>query len=208
METYKNRAEVFIKYVKGSVLDIGCTGRTEYGFIHKELSKKADKLIGIDINEEGIKQLNKQGFNAILQDAQEPYNLNQKFDVIVSGENIEHISNLKTYLENIHRHLKEDGILLLTTPNAVSSHYIINTFVFGRPRASVYHTHCHSIDTIKYLLTKYKFKIKELKVICLIDWKAINLKEKLFELSKMLFPKVFGKTIFIVVKKDFKVKKK
>ena len=49
--------------------------------------------------------------------------LGRKFDVIVTGEILEHLPNQGLFLENAERHLKKKGVQILTTPNALALPY-------------------------------------------------------------------------------------
>jgi len=100
-----------------TILDIGCgTG------IHDEfLVKKGYKLTGIDLSKEMIdiaklKKNNNLKFH--VGDATN-FNLNQKFDVILSLFNVinYHISNENLYksFENVIKHLKKDGLFIFDT---------------------------------------------------------------------------------------------
>lgn len=51
--------------------------------------------------------------------------LKEKFDLIFAKDIIEHIENDIRFLENINRHLKKDGLLLITTQNSFSLNYLI-----------------------------------------------------------------------------------
>lgn len=106
------------------VLAIGCVKHSlgnidledEDDFLFTKLNAHADHVIGVDIVEEGIEELNRLGYEAYVEDAQE-MNLNQKFDKIVAGEVIEHIENPGRFLKRCQEHLKPSGKIIITTPN-------------------------------------------------------------------------------------------
>jgi len=206
VKVYKSRIIPVLKHIKGrDVLDIGCCGMGEndqvggVDFIHGKLVNAGHKVIGLDINKEGVINLNKKGFNVVCHDAQKPYYLEKKFDTIVSEENIEHISNLKTYLENVKSHLKEDGIFVLSTPNAFCFDFILQHIIFGRQRANLYHTHYHNINTIKYLLESNGFEVTHHE-FCHGITKAMNFNSKIVKLIVPFLPNRFGRTLIVVAK--------
>jgi SAM-dependent methyltransferase len=60
--------------------------------------------------------MNKMGYNTFVADAQY-FEFNDRFDVIVGGEIIEHLENPGLFFESCRRHLNDDGCLIITTPN-------------------------------------------------------------------------------------------
>lgn len=118
----RERADWIIEHIEQKdVLDIGCVGiANPHG--HREwldglIRRNARFVFGIDNNVEGIERLKKRGYGCVVADA-EDFSLPHKFDVVVASEIIEHLSNNGLFLECAKRHLRRDGILILTTPNA------------------------------------------------------------------------------------------
>ena len=207
MKILKHRWDPVLPYINGDVLDIGCVGMGSndvYGgedFIHDKIKKRANFLLGLDINSEGVEMMKSKGFNMICQDAQEHFNLNRKFDIVLSEENIEHISNLKTYLENVRNHLEEEGLFLITTPNILCIDFIIHRFLFKKPRANPTHTHYHIEDTIKCLLESNGFEVVKIEKFQAINWKIQNIGGKIMWFFARIFPERFGRNMIIVAKK-------
>lgn len=106
-------------YVKNKVvLDIA--SGTGYG--SQILAKSGAKsVIGVDLEEEAVKKassLNKyKNVEYINSDACNLRLANKTFDLIVSFETIEHIKDCKKYLSELRRVLRNDGLLLISTPN-------------------------------------------------------------------------------------------
>ncbi|OGD86268.1 hypothetical protein A2164_03785 [Candidatus Curtissbacteria bacterium RBG_13_35_7] len=102
--------------VKGKlVLDIGCST----GYLGSILQKKGAKVFGIDISKNAVKEARKQLFSAQELDLNEqklPFKKNY-FDLIIASEIIEHLFEPEKILKEIHRILKINGYLLITTPN-------------------------------------------------------------------------------------------
>ena len=100
------------------VLDIGCG--EGYGSMMM-LNWGASSVLGVDISEVAITkakirfQENDLEFRQIEADNEEF--LNQQFDLIVSFETIEHVSNPNQFLANIKKSLKIDGIAIISCPN-------------------------------------------------------------------------------------------
>ncbi len=120
---FKNhRIKFFCKYAKEkNVLDIGCVQHDPDNYalpewVHKALKVVAKTVIGLDYYAAGVTKLKSLGYNVICADAQN-FQLNEKFDVIVAGDLIEHLDNISGFLECCKSHLRPDGLLLITTPN-------------------------------------------------------------------------------------------
>jgi len=155
----------------------------------------------LDINEKGVKELCDLGYRAKVQDLNYSYDLKKKFDFVISEENIEHISNLRTYLQMARKHLKDNGTLLITTPNSLCIEFFLMNLLFNRLRVNLFHTHLHSKETIKYLLSSEGFEIVEIFPFQAINYKATNIFGKISILLLRLFPSRFGRTLFIKAKK-------
>jgi len=107
------------EFVKGKiVLDIACGS----GYGAKILSENgAKEIVAVDIDEEAIKNsqknFGKENIRYIVGDCLDTKLENQKFDVVVSFETIEHLKNQDKYLEELKRILKDDGMIVISTPN-------------------------------------------------------------------------------------------
>jgi SAM-dependent methyltransferase len=97
------------------ILDIGCGD----GYLTNLLSDRLPQaeVFGIDVypKDKSFKGKYKKG------DITEglPYSANE-FDCIILGEVIEHVPNPDFVLHEIHRTLKKNGVLIISTPNLVS----------------------------------------------------------------------------------------
>jgi SAM-dependent methyltransferase len=99
-----------------TILDYGCGT----GWLSNLLSKYA-RVTGIDISEKAIlsaankyKHIRFFSFDASSKEL--PELKQEKFDIIVSSEVIEHVQDQKKYIDNIIQLLKPKGLLVLTTP--------------------------------------------------------------------------------------------
>src|SRR5215469_7747818 len=121
--TSKERIENFIAaLVSGKkVLDVGCVDHyakreTQPTWLHRHLRDSASSIVGLDILEDEVRQLAGKGYRVVCADAL-TVDLADRFDVIVAGELIEHVDNPGGLIANLARHLKPDGMLVITTPN-------------------------------------------------------------------------------------------
>lgn len=127
------RYESVLPFVKNKqVLDIASGS----GYGTKILASLAKSVIGVDVDKSAI-EYSEKNFKAenarfILGDgAKIPLEDNQ-VDVVVSFETIEHIEDYKTFMKEVKRVLKKDGVLILSTPNDIEyteeNHFHIHEF--------------------------------------------------------------------------------
>lgn len=128
---HERRMELLDQLPIGDVSKKICVdyGVGSWGFacIYPRLQNCA-QAIGIDISEIAIKES-----EALSKHKNFPYGKNYRYftsrgdkikldtnsvDIFFAGESIEHVENTHAFLDQIHRILKPQGILILTTPNA------------------------------------------------------------------------------------------
>lgn len=207
----KDRFAAIEPYVRGkAVLDVGCVdarpdGRRKYKStgLHIFLNERARELMGVDCDSEGIQSMKEDGYNCAYADA-ETMNLERKFDCIVAGEVIEHLSNPGFFLENMRRHLADGGFLILTTPNAFG---IVNFYrILTKNAVKVHggHTCWYDQVTITQLLLRHCFSVKEAFFSNKRKW----YKKRYFYKLKYQIPKLlsgirpyFSGTLVVVAKK-------
>ena len=144
MSIYRN--DLIFSYVRGKeVLDLGSTTNKKEMFdVMKRLAKN---IIGVDLRKSDDSQ--------ILEGDVETVDLKRKFELIVAGEIIEHLNNTGKFLDNMRRHLKDDGQLLITTPNVKSVAYL---FFKGNPE----HTCWYCRNTLRQVLERHGFRVKKI----------------------------------------------
>ncbi|MBU4351202.1 class I SAM-dependent methyltransferase [Candidatus Parcubacteria bacterium] len=104
------------KKQKVSLLDIGCA----QGLFVKKAAKAGIQAWGIDINPDLVKIARKTHncqtvYCANLQNLDQC--LSQKFDIITLVDVLEHLPGPRQYLEQIKKHLKENGLVFISLPN-------------------------------------------------------------------------------------------
>jgi SAM-dependent methyltransferase len=108
------RFKKIIQYVpyNSSVLDLGCG---YYGSLLQFLEPKISFGVGVDISvnlEAGSPKL-----RLVKHDLNKALPLeNDRFDVVISLANLEHLENYQGVFQEFHRVMKPGGFLLLTTP--------------------------------------------------------------------------------------------
>lgn len=157
-------------YVMGkSILDVGCVEHDlenihkDRIWVHDYLISVAKNVVGIDYLQDAVNELNKRGYNIICQNA-ENIKLKQKFDVIFAGEIIEHVNNQGLFLESLKSVVKDDGIIIITTPNVFSLQRLIPIAckLTNNPSVNPEHVLFHTPQTLTALLTRNNFIIEKI----------------------------------------------
>ncbi|MCW8965846.1 MAG: class I SAM-dependent methyltransferase [Candidatus Pacearchaeota archaeon] len=115
LKSDKLRFSKISQFVKGdSILDIGASE----GNVHNMLkSKFKDKQVF------SMDSVGKPDFKVNLDN---PKKINKKFDTVIGGEILEHVICPMKFLKYCKDLLKKEGILIITTPNAIGIQYIKN----------------------------------------------------------------------------------
>jgi 2-polyprenyl-3-methyl-5-hydroxy-6-metoxy-1,4-benzoquinol methylase len=151
------------------VLDIGVANHDsldamERGvWLHGLLKDKAAAIVGVDILPDEVCRLRKMGYSIVLADV-ETMQLGQKFDVIVAGEIIEHLSNPGAFLDRAYEHLTTDGRLIVTTPYPWSFVCFAGT-LFNKLSINEEHACWFDPVTLTQLLNRHRFAVVKLKLV-------------------------------------------
>ncbi|UOQ44368.1 class I SAM-dependent methyltransferase [Halobacillus salinarum] len=147
------RYQFALAYMKGRVLDLSCGSGYGTHMIAKECKSEIEEIIGVDIDEEILEYARgryyhpKSRFEA--HDAVDS-SLMEKigtFDVIVSFETYEHVSDEEKLLQNYYQLLKPGGTLLVSTPFGEGR---------GIPCGSPFHFHQITADQFRELFSNYQ----------------------------------------------------
>lgn len=128
-----------------NVLDIGCVALDELMELHKKICQHARSCVGLDIvNAEGV----------IHGDAQD-FDFQGAFDVLVAGEVIEHLADLRGFLYSSAKSLRLGGRLIITTPNAYSLIALKNAVFGQKVPNNPGHVILFDLTTIQNLISNY-----------------------------------------------------
>lgn len=201
LDGYSGGIEKLIK-PKSKVLDVGCST----GKLAQVLAKKGCKVVGLDIDENSLKQAEKFCDKVIACDLDEIKTLNQKikrkFDFIAMGDLLEHIKYPGVLLFNLKNFLNSGGAIVTSIPNAA---FILNriNFAFGKfdynPKGGLMdedHLRFFSFATAKKLFADSGYRVEIIYGVSAVQKKYWFLAI----LAKML-PTLFAIHIIILAKK-------
>ena len=108
-----------------NILDIGCGG----GLLSEPMARLGAKVVGIDASEKNIKvakhHLKKSKLNIKYYNVSpEKFNSNNRYDVILNMEIIEHVKNVDFFIKQSTKFLKKSGIMFIATLNQTLKSYL------------------------------------------------------------------------------------
>mgnify|MGYP000954079121 FL=1 len=107
------------RYLKGKknlrILEVGCGN----GYLSYSMNKLGHNVTGIDLSANAIANAKKNYGNYFVNSSVEDFskNNNEKYDLIVSTEVIEHVKNPVLFFKELYHLLNKNGTLILTTPD-------------------------------------------------------------------------------------------
>lgn len=165
------RSKTILKFVKGEkILDIGCSDHkiivNSPFWVHGVLVEKFPYVVGIDYSKENVRKMNSMGFKRIFYQDAEKMCLKEKFDTIVAGEIIEHLSNPGLFLQKAMGHLNPGGRIVLTTPYPFSLSNLIYAFLkYPKTCPNSQHTLWFCPKTIIELVKRFNFEVVHFELI-------------------------------------------
>ncbi len=92
--------------------------------------------------------------------------LDRKFDTIVAGEVIEHLSNPGKFLESCKKHLKPNGRLIITTPYPFALMNIVYAILkFPKTCSNPEHTQWFCLSNLRELARRYNYRIVSISLV-------------------------------------------
>ena len=151
------------------ILDVGCGG----GIICEPLARLGAKVTGIDFAPNNIiaakihSKKNKLKINYINKDI-EKSKLDEKFDIILMFEVLEHLDNWKKTIKNIKKNLNKNGLIIISTinRNLLSKLFAINiaeNILHWIPKGTHDYNKLIKPEELKKILLKEKFNFNNIK---------------------------------------------
>lgn len=152
--------EIFGRNVNstGEILDIGCAT----GALLEQLRKKGWNCSGVELcTESAVYAREKRGLNVIDKTLEEAAFPDNHFDVILASHLIEHLNDPASFIRETYRILKDDGRIIITTPNADG----LQAKIFGsRWRSAIFdHLYLFSVKTLSKLLIRHGYIIEQVQ---------------------------------------------
>lgn len=164
------RIDEIVSICKGKkVLNLGFVqhknwkDRLEKGvWLHQQIADVAKSVDGVDLLLDEVESINKElGQSNFYGDVTnlDDVPLNEKYDVIVCGELIEHIDNPGAMLKGVKRFMRSDSQLIITTPNAFSESWVRMAWngKEGKDFLNKQHVCWYSFHTLRQLLERHGY---------------------------------------------------
>jgi len=206
-----DKDEMLVKLCTGkTVLDVGCLGQDRKylseDWLHNKLRGVARYICGVDIVKDKIIELNRIGYNIVHLD--DLIDTQSKYEVIVLSDVIEHVRNGSDFLELMISKITDDGIIIITTPNAKRSLDFINIIITGKYYINLEHTMWFCPLTLSELVGRNQLEIVEFYWIkrCIPQGVKYNIVQKSilwFADFLTFFRPAFHENFMFVVKKRF-----
>lgn len=167
---FKNKADWITRFINGkNVLDLGCVRHdldetTKPEWLHGIILKHARSVHGVDYLQKEVLQLQKQGYNVTCANV-ETMSLGEKYEVVVAGDLIEHLSNFGLFMERIVAHLEPGGIALITTPNPVNFLRFASVLFRGVAGANPEHTCWFTEQVLRQLGERYGLEVSDVAYV-------------------------------------------
>lgn len=167
-----------LKPGKGTLLDIGCA----LGLFLHEAKQDGWEVFGSDVSERAVRYvLEKYGIKVFLGDLERVNLENRCFDAVTAWDVIEHVRAPEELLKAANRILKQDGLLVIRTPNSMGlflKAVMLVNLVPGEHLAKIgprfkHHIYLFSARALTLLLKKSGFDIirieKDAEDLIIID---------------------------------------
>lgn len=173
LASYINREDRILNLCRNRrVLHLGCVGFTDsttqekVGLARESLHASVSAIStceGVDLDEAAVRFFRDNGIfdNVRCGDVEELakiYPSGAEFDVVLAGDIIEHLSNPGRMLDGVRILLAQDGVLVISTPNAFGLPAYLR-FLTGRFREGMQHVLCFNPVTLSQLLERHGFEV-------------------------------------------------
>lgn len=165
------REDWILERLVGTVLDVGCVGmdwdidwrKSGHSPLFQRMSDVAPTS-GIDLNPVAISRMSNMGFTVFCADAETvtPEDVGGKYDTVVMGDVLEHLSNPQRTLKNL---LTIGDRLIVTTPNRLYGWSWVAYGLMNKAEIDPYHYFWSSKATLGNLLRSAGWRVETMECI-------------------------------------------
>lgn len=188
------------------VLNVGAAGNVRSyreqgldGWIHKRLTETAAKVVGLDINLEEIEAARELGYD-IASGNCETFASEQRFNLIVLSDVIEHLDNPALALENLASLLTPGGQLVISTPNATAAGNFLRVLLHRPPSVYWDHVALYAPEHIQALCDRHGLRLDSVTFYTLADHSAGTSLAKRLAIAFLgrVFPRLHGAFLCVI----------
>jgi 2-polyprenyl-3-methyl-5-hydroxy-6-metoxy-1,4-benzoquinol methylase len=109
-----SKIEDFLPILEGNekIIDLGCG----HGGVSHELIKRGFDVYGVEINDEAIISLEQKGFKVFKKDINKPLNIEEKFNIVLILDVLEHLFDPFFLLNEAKKITKRGGAIIINVP--------------------------------------------------------------------------------------------
>ena len=166
----QDKKEFLLSRINGkTVLDLGCIGHTwersitDPTWLHRSIIEKSKECTGIDFLEKDVKILNSKGYKNIFYGDATNLNLEKKFEIIVVGDLIEHVHDMKGLFDTFKNHSNNDTQVLITTPNPFFINHFISILLANQISVNQEHVFWFDPSVLYELSKRFGFEVSHVE---------------------------------------------
>jgi 2-polyprenyl-3-methyl-5-hydroxy-6-metoxy-1,4-benzoquinol methylase len=188
----KERFDTITEVCRGKrCLDIGTVGDVQHHlhapakWLFHHVAQVASFLVGVDLDPAALAAFRAKGYRNLVCANAEQFAFTTRFDVVVAGEIIEHLSNPGLFLRACRNHLVDGGVLVVTTPNTFSVNHALKALLFADVPLFYEHTNAYTPSLLRELFQREDLRIERMEYF---TEKNPGLKNVIFRLLSWLRP--------------------
>lgn len=162
VELCKNKSVLHLGFIQHAYKYEEMIKKDEW--LHEKINKVAQELVGFDYLPDIVNLMkNRYKYEAYCFDVcrLQEITFHKKFDVVVCGELIEHVSNPGLMLDGIKKLMKDNSVLIITTPNPWANQRLrlLKKNILEDKWLNKEHVCWYSPQTLKQLLYRHNYEV-------------------------------------------------
>ena len=189
------RRNFFVAHARGDCLEVGAGT----GEIALALKRAGHRVVATDISSNMVSEIQKKGIEAHACDAEKLPFADGTFDTVVGAEMIYYLDNPDAFLQEVHRVLRQGGVLLLFSATNRAKFFdrvrgVLRVLGVG---GTYFDDKAHEFirpKALSHLLQKKQFRVLSMRRMIILPYRIIHV-------INLVFEKVFGVCIAIRAEK-------